>query len=128
MAAIAATSVIAVLAVAVAVISYRSVHSDSGVSPSRVSALEARVDELAGQLSGASKAARTAARQAKAAAAAAKKAAAGAKPQNKGLSTCLVEVQREIDDLQAYLAYGTSPRRDRVSGACAKLLQPRFHS
>jgi hypothetical protein len=38
----------------------------------------------------------------------------------------MTQVQREIDDLQAFLAYRTPPRRDRVSGPCRTLLKPRF--
>ncbi len=124
--AIAVTTVIAVLAVVVAVLSYQAVHRDPSSSATDVSQLEARIDEIAGQLDATQATARTAARQARASLASVKKKAA-APPAKPGLSACLVEVQREIDDLQAYLAYRTPPRRDRVQGACQRLLRPRFH-
>jgi hypothetical protein len=42
------------------------------------------------------------------------------------LESCIVQLQDEVDDLQAYLSYGTTPRASRVSGACLNLLRPRF--
>ena len=123
--AIAGTTVIAVLAVVVAVLSYQAVHHDPSSSASDVAQLESRLDAVAGQLDATQATARAAERQARASLTAVKKKTApAAKP---GLSACLVEVQREIDDLQAYLAYRTPPRRDRIQGACRRLLQPRFH-
>ena len=124
--AIAGTTVIAVLAVVVAVLSYQAVHRDPSPSASDVSQLESRLDEVAGRLDATQATARSAARQAQASLAAVKK-KAGAPAAQPGLSACLVEVQREIDDLQAYLAYRTPPRRDRIQGACRRLLEPRFH-
>ena len=124
MAAIAGTTIIAVLAVVVVVLSYRVADRNNGVSAKDVSGLEARVDELNGRLDAMRATVQTSARQAKASLAAAKHAPRSAtQPQ---LAACLAQVQREIDDLQAYLSYRTPPHRDRVTGACLRLLQPRF--
>ena len=124
MTAITVTAVIGVLAVVVAMLSYRTAtRDDSGPSSSQLAALEARVDILAGQLGAAQKSAQTAAADAKVALAAASTAPRPAQP---ALATCLTQVQREIDDLWAYLAYRTSPHRNRVSGTCRTLLKPRF--
>ncbi len=120
------TTVIAVLAVVVAVLSYRVADRQNTASPGDLSAVEARLDELGGQLKAIDTTARAARQQAKTAVATAQR-ASKAKPADSGLSTCLTQMQREIDDLQAYLAYRTPPRRDRVSGACATLLKPRFN-
>jgi hypothetical protein len=121
--------VVAVLAVVVAVLSYQLVHHSSSASQNDVSGIEARLDEIAGQVQAIQSTATAAEREARAAeAAAAKHPKPAATPQQPGLARCLVEVQREIDDLEGYLAYSTPPRRDRVSGACATLLHPRFHS
>jgi hypothetical protein len=126
--AIAGTTVIAVLAVVVAVLSYHAATKDSSGSAADVSRLEARLDELAGQLAATQATAQAAARQARASLAAAKKKPTRATaPVLPGLATCLSEVQREIDDLQAFLAYRTPPHRNRVHGSCATLLKPRFN-
>ena len=106
--AIAGTTVISVLAVVVVVLSYRVADRTTGVSPKDVSGLEARVDELSGRLDAMQTTVQTSARRAKASLAAAKRASrsgqSSAQPQ---LAACLTQVQREIDDLQAYLAYRT---------------------
>ncbi len=49
-------------------------------------------------------------------------------PKKRGpnLGVCLYKVQREIDDLQAYLVYHTTPVSKRLTGACLRLLVPRF--
>ena len=39
---------------------------------------------------------------------------------------CMFQMQKEIDDLEGYLAYRTPLIRHRVTGACASMLQPRF--
>ena len=122
--AIAVTTIIAVLAVVVVVLSYRVAGSQNGADSKDVSALEARIDVLAGQVDGLQTGVRQAARDARASLTAAKRTPTQhAQP---ALTACLAQIQREIDDLQAYLAYRTPPRRDRVSGACLRLLQPRF--
>jgi hypothetical protein len=123
--AIAATAAVAVLAVVVVVLSYRVGHGHSGPSAGDFSELEARIDELGGQVNGMQAAVRTAAQQAKEALAKAQKTTPQAKG-NPALAACLVQVQREVDDLQGYLAYRTPLQRNRVSGACLALLQPRF--
>ena len=41
------------------------------------------------------------------------------------VSRCLTEVQREIDDIRSFIAFGGEIRR-RVSPECRKLLRPRF--
>jgi cob(I)alamin adenosyltransferase len=124
MAAIAGTTIIAVLAVVVVVLSYRVADRKSSIGQQDFSALEARVNELNGRLNGVQQDAQKALGQAQASLAAAKKAPKSqAQPR---LAACLQQLQRQIDDLQAYLAYRTPPRRDRVSGACLRLLQPRF--
>jgi len=46
--------------------------------------------------------------------------------QLQGTAQCMYEMQKEIDDLEGYLASGTPLIRHRVTGECAKLLQPRF--
>jgi uncharacterized protein YlxW (UPF0749 family) len=46
--------------------------------------------------------------------------------QLQGMAQCMFEVQKEIDDLEGYLAYRTPLVRHRVTGQCANLLQPRF--
>ena len=48
--------------------------------------------------------------------------------QLQGMAQCMFEVQKEIDDLEGYLANRTPLARHRVTGECAKLLQPRFGS
>lgn len=125
--AIAVTGVIAVLAVAVAMLSYQAATNDSGSdNSSELSALEARVDLLDGQLAATQRNAQRAVADAKASLALARKAVRPGTSQQPGLANCLKQVQREIDDLQAYLAFHTPPRRDRVSGTCRTLLVPRF--
>ena len=138
--AIAVTAVIGVLAVVIAMLSYQAATNDSGSGNSNdLSALEARVDLLDGRLLAVQKRllaaqkttqraaadAKSAAARAKATLAAARKKPRAVTPQP-GLAHCLTQVQREIDDLQAYLAFRTPPRRDRVSGTCRTLLTPRF--
>lgn len=132
--AIVVTAVIGVLAVVVAMLSYQAATNDSGSdNSSELSALEARVDLLEGQLATAQTSARRAAADAKASLAvakaslaAAKKAARPGQPQQPGLATCLKQVQREIDDMQSYLAFRKPLLRHRVTGACRTLLTPRF--
>jgi peptidoglycan hydrolase CwlO-like protein len=46
--------------------------------------------------------------------------------QLQGTAQCMFEMQKEIDDLEGYLAYRTPLVRHRVTGQCANLLQPRF--
>jgi len=46
--------------------------------------------------------------------------------QLQGTAQCMYEIQKEIDDLEGYLAYRTPLIRHRVTGACAGLLRPRF--
>lgn len=123
--AIAGTVIVAVLAVVVVVLAYRVGHRHTGPTIGDFSELEARVDELAGQMNAMQATVDAVARQAKATLAKAKR-NAPAQARDTGLAACLVQVQREVDDLQAYLAYRTPPRRDRVSGSCLALLQPRF--
>jgi hypothetical protein len=124
--AIAVTAVIGVLTVAVAMLSYQAATNDSGSNnSSELSALEARVDALDGRLTAAQYTARRAAADAQASLTAVRKLPRASTSQP-GLSNCLKQVQREIDDLQAYLAYRTPPRRNRVAGACRTLLTPRF--
>ena len=41
------------------------------------------------------------------------------------VSTCLTEVQQEIDDIRSYIAFGGAIRK-RVSPECTNLLRPRF--
>ena len=104
----------------VVVLSYRVGHRGSSVSFSDVSAVEARVDALSGQMTDLQKQVHTLAKRS---APVARPATAKA---DRRLSACLTQVQREIDDLQGYLAFRTPPRRDRVSGSCLALLRPRF--
>jgi hypothetical protein len=118
-AAIAGTAVVAILAVLVVVLSYRVGHRGSSVSFSDVSAVEARVDALSGQMADLQKQVHTLAKRSTPARATTAKA-------DRRLAACLTQIQREVDDLQAYLAYRTPPRRDRVSGSCLTLLRPRF--
>jgi hypothetical protein len=116
--AIVGTTVVAILGVLVVVLSYRAGHRESTASLADVSAVEARVDALAGQIAGIRESVRTLAKQ---------RGAAPAKARfDQRLGACMTQVQREIDDLQAFLAYRTPPRRDRVSGPCRTLLKPRF--
>jgi hypothetical protein len=116
--AIVGTTVVAILGVLVVVLSYRAGHQESTASLADLSAVEARVDALAGQITGLRESVQAVAK---------KKGAAPAKASADGkLGVCMSQVQREIDDLQAFLAYRTPPRRDRVSGACRTLLKPRF--
>jgi hypothetical protein len=115
--AIVGTTVVAILGVLVVVLSYRAGHQQSTASLADVSAVEARVDALAGQIAGLRESVQTLAK---------KRGAAPAKTQDRQLGACMTQVQREIDDLQAFLAYRTPPRRDRVSGPCRTLLKPRF--
>jgi hypothetical protein len=116
--AIVGTTVVAILGVLVVVLSYRAGHQESSASLADVSAVEARVDALAGQIAGLRDSVNTLAK---------KRAVAPAKTgTDQKLGVCLTQVQREIDDLQAFLAYRTPPRRDRVSGSCRALLSPRF--
>jgi len=110
--------VVAILGVLVVVLSYRAGHRESTASLADVSAVEARVDALAGQIAGLRDSVQTLAKKRGAA-----PATTGA---DKRLGVCMTQVQREIDDLQAFLAYRTPPRRDRVSGSCRTLLTPRF--
>jgi hypothetical protein len=128
--AIAFTAVIGVLAVTIAMLSYQAATNDSGSdNSSELSALEARVDLLDGRLAAAQKTARRAAADAKASLAAVRKKPSVTSPRatpQPGLARCLTQVQREIDDLQAYLAFRTPPHRHRVTGACRTLLTPRF--
>lgn len=124
--AIAVTAVIAVLAVVVAMLSYKAATRKPSASSGDVSALEARLDELAGQLAAVQQTSNTALRDAKTSLAVAGKRPRPAAPAQPAFAACLTQMQREIDDLQAYLAYRTPPRRDRVSGACKSLLKPRF--
>jgi hypothetical protein len=119
-AAIAGTAVVAILAVLVVVLSYRVGHRSRSVSLSDLSAVEARVDALSGQTADLQTRLRALAKQHTPAA---RPATAKA---DRRLAACLTQVQREIDDLQGYLAYRTPPRRDRVSGGCLALLRPRF--
>jgi hypothetical protein len=117
-----ATTVVAILAVLGVVLSYRVGHRGSGdVSLANFSAVEARVDALSGQVAELQKSVKVLAKRSTRA-----PSSAAATKANKRLSTCLTQMQREIDDLQAYLAYRTPPRRDRVSGTCRALLTPRF--
>lgn len=125
MTAIAVTAVIGVLAVTVAMLSYKAATRESTSSVGDVSALEARLDALSGELATAQTTARTAAADAKASLALARK-AGRTTTQQPGLAHCLVQMQHEIEDLQAYLAYRTPPRRGRVTGACRTLLTPRY--
>lgn len=123
-AAITGTTIIAVLAVVVVVLSYQVATREPTVGAKDIAGLEVRLDALTRRVNTMRITVRTAARQAQASIAAAKRT-----PQSRAqpeLAACLTQVQREIDDLQAYLAYRTPPRRDRVSGACLRLLQPRF--
>ena len=122
-AAIAGTAVVAILAVLVVVLSYRVGHHHGDVSPTDFSAVEARVDALSGQVGEMQKSLRVLAKKRPAKAA---PASAAAVKQARRLSVCLTQVQREVDDLQAYLAYRTPPRRDRVTGTCRAMLLPRF--
>jgi hypothetical protein len=123
-AAIAGTAVVAILAVLVVVLSYRVGHRNTSVSSGDLSEVKARIDELSGRVNGLQATVRNVARQANASRGkTAQKTQTKSDPQ---LATCLTQLQREVDDLQAYLAYRTPPRRDRVSGACLTLLQPRF--
>jgi peptidoglycan hydrolase CwlO-like protein len=46
--------------------------------------------------------------------------------QLQGTAQCMFEMQKEIDDLEGYLAFRTPLLRHRVTGACADLLKPRF--
>lgn len=125
------TAVVAVLAVAVVVLAFR-LRDESSSEPERadLAALETRVAELDGELTALGRTARDLARQTLASLDKADKAAAAASgkqaTRQRLLARCLGQVQRQVDDLQAYLALGTSPRRDRVSGGCVSLLQPRF--
>ena len=48
------------------------------------------------------------------------------KAQLQGMAQCMFEVQKEIDDLEGYLAERTPLVRHRVTGQCVGLLQPRF--
>ena len=118
--AVVGTAVVAILAVLVVVLSYRLGHHSDGASVSDVSAVEARIDVLSGQVRALQKTVHTVAVKVRT------PAGAGATKASRKLSLCLTQVQREIDDLQAYLAYRTPPRRDRVSGSCRTLLRPRF--
>ncbi len=123
-AALAVTAIIAALTVGVVVLSYRLADGKDGVGKADFSALEARVSVIDRRLAGAQKTAQAAVRQARANSAAVRRIPRPkAQPQ---LAPCLTQLQREIDDLQAYLAYGTTPRLDRVSGGCLRLLKPRF--
>jgi hypothetical protein len=123
--AIAGTAAVAVLAVVVVVLAYRVGHRSDGPTAGDLSALEQRVDELGSRVDAMQATVKDVTAQAKAALTKASKSAPKAGSDSQ-LSTCLAQVQRQIDDLQAYLAYRTPPRRDRVSGACLRLLQPRF--
>jgi hypothetical protein len=110
--------VVAILGVLVVVLSYRAGHQENAASLADVSAVEARMDALAGQVAGLRQTVQTLAK---------KQGAAPAKARaDDKLGACMTQVQREIDDLQAFLAYRTPPRRDRVSGSCRTLLTPRF--
>ena len=40
-------------------------------------------------------------------------------------TTCVTEIQQEVDDIRGYIAFGTTITR-RVTGDCAKILAPRF--
>jgi prefoldin subunit 5 len=46
--------------------------------------------------------------------------------QLRGATQCMFQIQKEIDDLESYLAYRTPLARHRVTGQCASLLKPRF--
>src|SRR4051794_18421360 len=109
-AAIAGTAVIAILAVMVVVLSYRSGHrQENSVSLGDFSAVEARVDALAGQMAVLRENMQSIAKQRK---------PYGLSPTaikaNHKLATCMSQVQHEVDDLIAYLQFRTTPRR-RVS-------------
>jgi len=125
--AMAGTAIVAVLAVVVVVLAYRVGHHSGGPTVGDVSELEARIDAIGGQVNAMQATVDNAAAQAKVALArSSRPAKQPAQPAQPLLATCLTQVQREVDDLQAYLAYGTRPRRDRVSGPCLRLLNPRF--
>lgn len=127
LAAIAVTAVIGVLAVSVAVLSYNASHRSKAASGSDISALEARIDSLAGQLAGVQQTARTAAADAQRSLSTVRKIRVPKTPaQQANLGRCLSQMQRELDDLYAYLAYRVRPHRGRVTGSCATLLKPRF--
>jgi hypothetical protein len=123
--AIAATTAIAVLAVVVTVLSYEAATRPPGIRESDLAAVEARLTLLGGQLDDLKSRLAETTKTAKNAQAAARLARTG-KPRTPNLSVCLYQVQREIDDLQAYLVYRTTPTQRRITGACARLLVPRF--
>jgi uncharacterized protein (DUF3084 family) len=147
-AALAGTAVVAILAVVIVALAYRAGNRDGDVSRSDLSALskrfDERIDKLADQtealqasvqaiqknvqvVGATARAAQTSAhaasQQAKAALAEAKESAGKLNPE---LATCLAQIQDEIDDLQAYVAYRWRLRRGRVSGSCISLLHPRY--
>jgi hypothetical protein len=124
-AAIAATTAIAVLAVVVTVLSYEAATRPPGIRESDLAAVEARLTLLGGQLDDLKSRLAATTKTANKAQATAKLARTG-KPRTPNLSVCLYQVQREIDDLQAYLVYLTTPTQRRITGACARLLVPRF--
>ena len=126
---IGVTVMVAVLTAAVLVLATTDRGKTSGgASKGQVRALDRRVSALD---------ARTAAIQADVSKLAARKPVDGGRgvpsrqvqalvAQLRGTSRCLFQMQKEIDDLEAYLALRTPLIRHRVTGACAQMLQPRF--
>jgi hypothetical protein len=107
------------------VLSYKAATRPPGVRESDLATVEARLTLVGGQLDDLKSRLATATKTANRAQATAQLARTG-KPRTPNLSVCLYQLQREIDDLQAYLVYRTSPAQHRVTGACARLLVPRF--
>jgi chromosome segregation ATPase len=150
-AALAATAVIAMLAVVVVALAYHAGDRHSDVDRSELASLSTRISTLSDrteriersvgdvqrsiggvlasqrsirkQAQAAQATAAAASKQAKAATAQAQKASTTINPQ---LAACLTQIQNEIDDLQAYAVYRSRLRRGRVYGSCRDLLDPRY--
>lgn len=125
--AIVGTTVVAVLAVVVVVLAFRVADkSGDDTSGADRAQLETRIAEVDGRVADLHKTVRDLARQALANLDRATKSGAAQNKSQAAVARCLTQLQNEVDDLQAYLAYGTPPRRDRVSGGCVALLQPQI--
>jgi hypothetical protein len=129
-AALAGTAIVAILAVVVVVLAVK-LRDDGGggresVAPSDAAALAARLESAEASIVSLRKTIVGLGREVTGDLKQVTKTRAAQTRRAQRLESCIVQLQDQVDDLQAYLSYGTAPRASRVSGACVSLLKPRF--
>src|SRR5206468_11366685 len=122
------TVMVAVLTAAILVLATTDRgKSSSGASKAQVRALDSRLSALDARVAAIQQAvARLAARRPGRSTNVPSRQLQSLAAQLRVTTRCMFQMQKEIDDLEGYLAYRTPLIRHRVTGACASMLQPRF--